>query len=177
MSQMMFFWDRCTIRIFFKKSFIFIFKAIFVCFPGIVGRVDIDNINLALVGIIETREGVVVVALNDDVRRFAVVVFDSLVLHLLQHGDLVFGFAFKPFWHVEPYKSVTLLFDLCMQPCNLLFEFADAELQFLVGLFHFALSFLCKNNIAQRTQKRCVTFFYLRVHRKPGKKTCTLLNR
>ena len=79
---------------------------------GIVRRVDVDNIDFALVGIIEAGEGVKIVALNDDVRRFAVVVFDSLVLHLLQNGDLVFGFAFKTFGHVEPYQTVTLFFYL-----------------------------------------------------------------
>jgi hypothetical protein len=54
----------------------------------VVGRIDVDDVHLAGMGVVEHREGVVVVTLDDQVRRLAGSCLDGAVGDLLEHGEL-----------------------------------------------------------------------------------------
>ena len=54
-------------RIFFINIVIIVFK--FVILAGVVGRIDVDDVDFSGVGIGQSGEGFEVVALDDDVVR------------------------------------------------------------------------------------------------------------
>ncbi len=61
-----------TIWIFIKKSFV----AIREILPRVIRRINVDDIDLASMGKVETCEGVVIVTFNENVSRFPVSVSD-----------------------------------------------------------------------------------------------------
>ena len=97
-----------TITIFSINPIIIIFE--FVFFPCIVRRIDIDDINLAFVGVAEGCEGFEVVALDEDmVGSIRSIRDDAALLYLGQHGKLLAQAFLHVLLFVFPNKAVFLM--------------------------------------------------------------------
>ena len=71
--------------------------------------------------VVQARQSVVIVPLDQNVARFAVRVVDLSFRDLLKNRDPVFTVPFKPFRYVKPDQTVPLLADLRLQPGDFFF--------------------------------------------------------
>ncbi|MGN1275316.1 MAG: hypothetical protein ACI4UF_12090 [Thermoguttaceae bacterium] len=88
---------------------------------GIVRRIDVDDVHPAAVGVVQARQSVIIVPLDQNVARFAVRVVDLSFRDFLKNRYPVFTLLFKPFRYVKPDQTIPLLADLRLQPGDLFF--------------------------------------------------------
>lgn len=81
-----------------------------ILIAGIVWRIDIYHVNLALVSISESSESFEVVTLDKDmVGRIGRVAHDGTLRHLRENRQFVHKTCFNFFWLVLPHQAVLLL--------------------------------------------------------------------
>ncbi len=98
-----------SIRVFFIDNFVIIREVTIAC---IVWRIKIHHIKTSFMGIGECYQSMQVVSLDDSVVGIVLailVVEDSLVVHLVQHGDARLHLLPGILCGVLPYQPVFLL--------------------------------------------------------------------
>ncbi|MDO4858443.1 MAG: hypothetical protein Q4A17_10925 [Thermoguttaceae bacterium] len=89
--------------------------------PGIVRRIDVDDVHPAAVGIVQARQSVVIVPLDQNMARLPIRVMDRPFRDFLKNWYPVFALLFKPFRYVKPDQTIPLLADLRLQPGDFFF--------------------------------------------------------
>ena len=101
--------------------------------------------------IAQTRQCMIVIPFYQYMCRLPVIIMYSKFWHLFKNRNLILTFLFKGFWHINPCKTETLLFQLCFQSLHLLLQFSHLQCQFFLSLLHLCKLFSLQSAFAPQT--------------------------